>query len=182
VVCGDLAARVAQLPDSGLVVRHAGVMEHGPLGRVAALALAVVRRRSQLGDDGGLGTQLRRNHMRTAGTFAGATCTRRKARRVRRRRLCRNDDARQARLRALARRLRGIRGYCCRRAVPLKTRRSGRPVAAPTVQLRDAFRPAYATHSTFPTIRYSLDVPDNTLLAHRPRQHATWLMFPERPC
>src|SRR5262249_56869605 len=79
-------------------------------------------------------------------------------------------------------RLRGIRGYCCRRAVPLKTRRSGRPVADPTVQLRDAFRPAYATHSTFPTIRYSLDVPDNTLLAHRPRQHATWLMFPERPC
>src|SRR5262249_27743812 len=42
-----------------------------------------------------------------------------------------------------------------------KTRRPGRPVADPTVQLRDAFRPAYATHSTFPT---------NTLLAHRPRQ------------
>src|SRR5215813_9683390 len=82
-----------------------------------------------------------------------------------------------------------LRGGCgesadigCRRAVPLKTRRSGRPVADPTVQLRDAFRPAYATHSTFPTIRYSLDVPDNTLLAHRPRQHAPWLMFPERPC
>src|SRR6516165_8807620 len=31
-------------------------------------------------------------------------------------------------------------------------------------------------------LRYSLDVPDNTLLAHRPRQHATWLMFSEHPC
>src|SRR6266481_3918271 len=97
-------------------------------------------------------------------------------------RLCRNDDARQARPRAPARRLGRIRGCCCRRAAPLRTRRPGRPIADPTVQLRDAFRPAYATHSTFPTIRYSLDVPDNTLLAHRPRQHATWLMFPEHPC
>jgi len=44
-------------------------------------------------------------------------------------------------------------------------------VADPAVQLRDAFvpltlltRPAYATHSTFPTIRYSLIDPDNTRL------------------
>src|SRR5215468_1681482 len=33
-------------------------------------------------------------------------------------------------------------------------------------------RPAYATHST-------LNAPDNTLLAHRPRQLAAWLMFTE---
>src|SRR5262249_43172440 len=32
-----------------------------------------------------------------------------------------------------------------------------------------------ATHPTF-------NAPDNTLLAHRPRQHATWLMLPAPPC
>src|SRR5262249_44376707 len=101
-------------------------------------------------------------------TFAEAnlTCATRKARRVRRRRLCRNNDARQARPRS---------GYGKSPDVVAgephpKTRRPGRPVADPTVQLRDAFRPAYAPHSTFPT---------NTLLAHHPRQPATCLMFPE---
>src|SRR5262249_28722939 len=47
---------------------------------------------------------------------------------------------------------------------PKKPRRPGPPVADPTVQLRDAFRPAYATHSTFPTTRNSLIGPDNTRL------------------
>src|SRR5262245_24491269 len=92
------------------------------------------------------------------------TCARRKARRGRRRRLCRNNDARQARRRAPAQRLRRICGCCCRRAAPLRTRRPGRLLADPTVQLRDAFRPAYASHSTFP---------DNTLLTRRSRQYAT---------
>src|SRR5262249_54568964 len=135
--------------------------------RVAALALAVVRRRSHLGDDGGFGTQLGRNHMRTARTFAEAdlTCATRKARRVRRRRLCRNNDARQARPRAPAQRLRRIPDVVAGEPHP-KTRRPGRPVADPTVQLRDAFVPLTlpTQRSTLLTIRYSLIGPDNSRL------------------
>src|SRR6516225_1060721 len=53
----------------------------------------------------------------------------------------------------------------------LKKRRPGRLVADPAVQL--------GTSSS--RLRYSLDVPNNTLLTHHPRQHATWLNIPRAP-
>src|SRR5437016_1770890 len=53
----------------------------------------------------------------------------------------------------------------------LKNATAGPACRRPDRPTPGRLRPAYATHSTFPTIRYSLDVPDNTLLAHRPRQH-----------
>src|SRR5262245_21440423 len=58
-----------------------------------------------------------------------------------------------------------------------KKRRPGRLCRRPGRPTPGRLRPAYATHSS--RLRYSLDVPDNTLLTHRPRQHATWLMVPE---
>src|SRR5262249_36723999 len=103
------------------------------------------------------------NHTRTARTFAEVdlTCATRKARRVRRRRLCRNNDARQAGPRS---------GYGKFPDVVAgephpKTRRPGRLVADPTVQLREAFVPLTlpTQRSTLLTLRYSLIGPDNTL-------------------
>src|SRR6516164_1847880 len=43
-----------------------------------------------------------------------------------------------------------------------------------------ALSPTRPSNSGTPSsrLRYSLDVPNNTLLTHRPRQHATWLMVP----
>src|SRR5262249_30060594 len=82
-----------------------------------------------------------------------------KSPRVRWRRLCRNNDARQARPRS---------GYgkspdlVAGEPHP-KTRRPGRLVADPTVQLRDAFVPLTLPpqRSTLLTIRYSLIGPNN---------------------
>src|SRR5262245_8495996 len=68
-------------------------------------------------------------------------------------------------------RLRQIPGCCCRRAAPQNA------TAGPACRRPD--RPTLGRLSS--RLRYSLDVPDNTQLTHRPRQHATWLMFPERP-
>jgi hypothetical protein len=79
----------------------------------------------------------------------------------RRRRLCRNNATRQVRPRARAV-IAASPGYRCRRAAPKKA--PGRLVADPDRPTPGRFRPAYATHSTFPTIRYSLIGPNNTPL------------------
>src|SRR5262249_39835668 len=63
-------------------------------------------------------------------------------------------------------RLRRIRGCCCRRAAPLKNATAG-----PACRRPDRPTPGRLSFR----LRYSLDVPDNTQLTHRPRQHATWL-------
>src|SRR5262245_53312636 len=147
-------------------------MQDDHVGRAAALALVVVRRRSYLGDDGGFGTQLGRNHTRTARTFTGADflLAHDETLAAARGRDCAETRMRDKLERAPAQRLRRISGCCCRRAASLE--RDGRAGLSPTpaVQLRDAF---------VPLTLYSLDAPDNTLLAHRPRQYATWLMFPK---
>src|SRR5262249_15843926 len=136
-------------------------MQHDNVGRVRALAFAVVGRRSHLGDDGGFGTQLGRNHTRTARTFAGAAfpCARRRLV-GRRRRLCRNNAVRQARGH-------GPRGDCsqCRTSLQpsLKKATAGPACRRPGRPTRGRLGPAY----------YSLDVPENTLLTRRSRKYAT---------
>src|SRR5262245_47813890 len=84
----------------------------------------------------------------------------------RRRRFCRNNAARQARGH-------GRGGDCSQYRTSLQP--SVKATAGP------ALSPTRPSNSGTPSsrLRYSLDVPDNTLLTHRPRQHATWLIVPE---
>src|SRR5262249_45552852 len=141
-------------------------MQDDHVGRAAALALAVVRRRSHLGDDGGFGTQLGRNHTRTARTFAGATsCTRRKAPRVRSRRLCRNDDARQAHPRRACVAVAAKPRRLLRASRTLK-KRDGRAGLSPTrpSNFGTPFVPLTLLTRRSQQIRYSLIGPDNTRL------------------
>src|SRR5262245_50092963 len=166
VVCRNLAARVGRPPDRVLVVRHASVMQDDHVGRAAALALVVVRRRSYLGDDGGFGTQLGRNHTRTARTFTGADflLAHDETLAAARGRDCAETRMRDKLERAPAQRLRRISGCCCRRAASLE--RDGRAGLSPTRPSNSGTPSSRLrfTHSTLLTIRYSLVGPDNTRL------------------
>src|SRR6266516_3525682 len=64
---GNLAGRITEMADCVLIVGHSGIMQHDHVGRAAAGTLVVIRRRPDLCDDGGFGTQF---HTRTV--FAGA--------------------------------------------------------------------------------------------------------------
>src|SRR6266511_1354706 len=67
---GYLAGRITEMADRVLIVGHSGIVQHDHVGRAAARALVVIRRRPDLCDDGGFGTQFGCNHTRTV--FAGA--------------------------------------------------------------------------------------------------------------
>src|SRR6266545_6592598 len=66
---GYLAGRITEMADRVLIVGHSGIVQHDHVGRAAARALVVIRRRPDLCDDGGFGTQFGCNHTRTV--FAG---------------------------------------------------------------------------------------------------------------
>ena len=51
VMRGDVGARGAELRDRALHVRHAGVVQHDHVGQAALAAVAVIRRRDDVGDD-----------------------------------------------------------------------------------------------------------------------------------
>src|SRR5262245_9318458 len=93
-MCGHRAGRITEVPDRALIVGHSGIVQQDHVGRAAARALVVIRRRPDLCDDGGFGTQFGCSH--TCTVFAGAESEFWQERTTRRARLCRNSDARQA--------------------------------------------------------------------------------------
>src|SRR5262249_42231486 len=129
-------------------------------------------------NDEGFGTQLGRNHTRTARTLAGAafTCARRKARRqeaaIVQKQRCETSSG--ARPRGVA----ANPGYRCRRAAPKKAtagpawRRPG-PFLPGAPLVHSALLPGlprkYATHSPAPTTRDWVNVSQTPLLAPRRR-------------
>ena len=102
IVRGDFARGRAELPDRGVIVAHAGVVQHDHVGLGAVLALAVVRRRPDLSDDAGIGRNSDTSITIRETTHALQKPTDDESTELvaaGRDRLCRNDDATQAQAR-----------------------------------------------------------------------------------